>query len=77
MVNKKPKKGIYLIKNVSGKVQSIQFTRDLMAHELGCFIGFDAGGFMILNKNLLSGITSNFITYLIVLVQFKTSEKSQ
>ena len=52
------------------------YVRNLMVKKLESFVGFDAGGFVTLNKGLISGITANFITYLIVLIQFKTSEIS-
>ena len=38
------------------------------------FKGFDACGFFTLGKPLLTSITTNFTTYLIVLIQFKMSE---
>ena len=52
------------------------YVRDMLVKKLEVFEGLDAGGFMKLNKSLLAGITANFTTYLIVLVQFKMTEKS-
>ena len=37
------------------------------------FKGYDAAGFFKLGKPLLVGIFANFITYLIVLIQFNSS----
>jgi hypothetical protein len=44
-------------------------------HYLKSFTGFSAMGFFHLKKSLLSSIAVNFITYLIILMQFKVSEK--
>ena len=38
--------------------------------ELKEFEGFDGKGYFILNKPLLTGILANFITYIIILIQF-------
>ena len=38
------------------------------------FKGFDAKGYFTLNHSLLTGMTANFVTYLVILVQFKQSE---
>ena len=40
------------------------------------FKGFDAKGYFTLNHSLLTGMTANFVTYLVILVQFKQSESS-
>ena len=40
------------------------------------FKGFNAKGFFTLNHSLLTGMTANFVTYLVILVQFKQSESS-
>ena len=40
------------------------------------FKGFDAKGYFTLNHSLLTGMTANFMTYLVILVQFKQSESS-
>ena len=40
------------------------------------FKGFDAKGYFTLNHSLLTGMTACFITYLVILVQFKQSESS-
>ena len=40
------------------------------------FQGFHGNGYFTLGKPLFSSITANFITYLIILVQFKVSEMS-
>ena len=40
------------------------------------FKGFNAKGFFTLNHSLLTGMTANFVTYLVILVQFKQTEPS-
>ena len=37
------------------------------------FHGFDADGYFTLNHSLLTGMTTNFLTFLVILVQFKQS----
>ena len=39
------------------------------------FNGFDANGFFNLKHSLLSSMTANFVCYMVVLMQFKQSEK--
>ena len=46
-------------------------SRNLIVKKLESFDGFDAGGFAKLNKGLLPTIATNFITYLIILIQTK------
>ena len=40
------------------------------------FRGFDAKGYFTLNHSLLTGMTASFVTYMVILVQFKQSESS-
>ena len=61
---------------IDGEEHTAMYVRDMLVKKLEVFEGLDAGGFMKLNKSLLAGITANFTTYLIVLVQFKMTEKS-
>ena len=51
--------------------------RDFVARKLEAFKGFDGSGFFTLNREFLSGVAANFLTYLIVLVQFKVGESSK
>ena len=44
--------------------------------ELDDFKGFDGNGYFTLNHSLLTAMTTNFATFLVILVQFKQSEKS-
>ena len=58
---------------IGEKEYSANYARDLIVKKLESFNGFDVGGLMKLNKGLLPGIAANFVTYLIVLIQFKNS----
>ena len=60
---------------VDGMLHKESYARSLIAEKLGDFQGFDMGGFSKLGKPLLGSIATNTITYLIVLIQFKLSEK--
>ena len=38
------------------------------------FKGFDGNGFFTLDHSLLTGMTGNFVTLMVILIQFKQSE---
>ena len=38
------------------------------------FKGFDGNGFFILDHSLLTGMTGNFVTLIVILIQIKQSE---
>ena len=72
--------------NVSHSVQKLkvnilefQFKKgqqqgEVVYHLLNEFYGFEAYGFFTLNHSLLTGIVSNFVTYLVVIINFRVSE---
>ena len=43
-------------------------------HKLDEFKGFSAYGYFTLNQSLLTGMTTNFATFLVILIQFKQAE---
>ena len=43
---------------------------------LARFQGFDANGYFNVNHSLLTAMTANFVTYLVILIQFDQSENS-
>ena len=45
--------------------------------KMNSFNGFDANGYFTLGKQHLTSIMSNFATFIIVLIQFKMSEKTE
>ena len=47
-----------------------------MIEKINSFNGFDANGYFTLGKQHLTSILSNFATFIIVLIQFKMSEKT-
>ena len=62
---------------LGSEIHSAIHARDFVARKLEAFKGFDGSGFFTLNKEFLSGVAANFLTYLIVLVQFKVGESSK
>ena len=59
-----------------GQLRDARFARNLMVNQFQDFRGFDGLGYFTLGKPLLTSITANILTYLIVLIQFKISENS-
>ena len=49
---------------------------ETVMEDLKEFDGFDGKGYFILNKPLLTGILANFITYIIILIQFNMTTDS-
>ena len=47
---------------------------DYVLRELEEFKGFDANGYFTLNHSLLTGMATNFATFLVILIQFKQAE---
>ena len=44
--------------------------------QLDGFKGFNAKNYFTVNNSLITGMIANFVTYLIVLIQFKITETS-
>ena len=47
---------------------------DHILRELDDFKGFDADGYFTVNHSLLTGMATNFATFLVILIQFKQAE---
>ena len=60
----------------NGKTLRVKHWQKRIASGLAEFQGFHGNNYFVLGKPLLTSITANFITYLIILVQFKVSESS-
>ena len=58
------------------ELQNAKERRNILVKNLEDFQGFDGYGYFHLSKSLLTAITANFVTYLIILIQFKVSEIS-
>ena len=58
---------------INGRVNSEAYARGHLINKLAEFQGFDAFGYATLGKPLLTSVFANFITYLIILIQFKIS----
>ena len=73
-----------LSEDLANKVQRLKITilskgnhqADDIIQELDEFKGFNANGYFTLNHSLLTAMTTNFATFLVILVQFKQSETS-
>ena len=51
--------------------ESLIIAKDEVIDNLEDFQGFDANGYFTLGKSFFSSIVSNFLTYLIILIQLK------
>ena len=45
--------------------------RDIIMHDIDCFQRLDGYGYFCINKSLLTSIVANFMTYFIILIDFK------
>ena len=46
----------------------------MVCNFLARFQGFNANGYFDVNHSLLTGMTANFVTYLVIMIQFDQSE---
>ena len=63
---------LILLNNPEKDENKIQKTQALLKFET--WNGFHGNGYFTLGKSLLTAVVANFITYLIILIQFKVSE---
>ena len=61
------------LETVNGVEHQSDYARYILLERLNNFKGFTGCDYFELGRPLLSKITSNFITYLIILLQFKLS----
>ena len=61
---------------IDGSTIRLKHLQERTASGLTEFQGFHGDHYFVLGKPLLTSISANFITYLIILVQFKVSELS-
>ena len=72
----------FLSDEVSNNLNQLKFyihelktdEKDRIIEKINSFQGFDACRFFTLGKPLLTSIVANFMTYIIVLIQFKTAK---
>ena len=72
----------FLSQEIAENLQGLKFyiyklksdKKDQIIEKINSFQGFNACGFFTLGKPLLTSIIANFITYMIVLIQFKMAE---
>ena len=76
MISKTQNMKIALAKNLR-PCRSAPDESDLNAicNELSDFKGFHGKDFFTVNNSLITGMVSNFVTYLIILIEFKITEK--
>ena len=61
---------------IDGNVRKLKHVKKRIVSGLDGFQGFHGNGYFTLGKELLTSIVANFVTYLIILVQFKVSDMS-
>ena len=61
---------------IDGKSMKMKHVKKRIAKGFQEFQGFHGDGYYTLGKSLLTSIVANFVTYLIILIQFKVSEMS-
>ena len=61
---------------IDGRFHSEAYARGHLTNKLAEFQGLDANGYATLGKPLLTSVFATYITYLIILIQFKMSESS-
>ena len=59
---------------IDGRFHSEAYARGHLTNKMAEFQGFDANGYATLGKPLLTSVFATYITYLIILIQFKMSE---
>ncbi len=59
----------------TGSGMSLKMTKKLVLHQLKTFRGFRAAGYFELNRPSLMALMSSYVTYLIILMQFRVNEK--
>ena len=57
---------------LDGQRMSMDHAKGIVINQLQQFEGFDGNGYFVLGKPLLTGIVANMLTYVIILIQFKT-----
>ncbi len=69
---------LLLVTSGEGHAEVIPFSeaKERTVHYLTSLNGFSAQNYFTVNKELLTAIMSNFVTYLIILLQFRVGENS-
>ena len=67
---------LHELKDTISLSQQISHEQKLaLIEKINSFRGFDACGYFTLGRNHLTSIVANFLTYIILLIQFKMAEK--
>ena len=70
---------VTVVQDINTKILEFQTSNDVglpVSVQLQNFYGFNANGFFIVNHSLLTGMTANFLTYMVILIQFQQSSTS-
>ncbi len=57
-------------------IDKLEQSKSILIFQLSEFEGYPARGFYVMNKSTLSSLFSNFVTYLIISLQFRTGEEN-
>ena len=67
---------LYELKDTLSLSSQISYEqKSQLIEKINSFNGFDACGYFTLGRNHLTSIVANFLTYIILLIQFKMAEK--
>ena len=68
-----------VVQDINTKILESQTSNEVglaVSVQLQNFHGFSADGFFTVNHSLLTGMTANFLTYMVILIQFQQSSTS-
>ena len=68
-----------IVQDINTKILESQTSNEIglgVSVQLQNFHGFSANGFFTVNHSLLTGMTANFLTYMVILIQFQQSSSS-
>ena len=72
-------KVVTVVQDINTKILESQTSNEVglsVSVQLQNFHGFSANGFFTVNHSLLTGMTANFLTYMVILIQFQQSSTS-
>ena len=70
---------VTVVQDINTKILESQTSNEVglaVSVQLQNFHGFSADGFFTVNHSLLTGMTANFLTYMVILIQFQQSSTS-
>ena len=70
---------VTVVQDINTKILESQTSKEVglpVSVQLQNFHGFSANGFFTVNHSLMTGMTANFLTYMVILIQFQQSSTS-